>query len=117
MPPLCNLHSRTIEKIKLADARTCKIALHFCEMATAVRCILESLRICSYCNAKLFFSEIEGFCCAKEKIKLTSAKAVAPLKNLYTRYDDVGIEFHNNIHAYNSVFAFTSMELNWMKIS
>ncbi|KAF0485065.1 hypothetical protein F8M41_022876 [Gigaspora margarita] len=86
MPPLRNLHSRTIEEIKLADTvrkqrfrrtqtstnrqlRTYKIALNFCETAMAVRCVLESPHICSYCNAKLFFGETKGFCCAKGKIK------------------------------------------------
>ncbi|CAG8505033.1 6938_t:CDS:2, partial [Scutellospora calospora] len=126
MPLLRNLRSQTIKDSRLADAarkqrsrrtqtlankppKTYKIALHFCEMATVVHHALEAPHICSYCNAKLFSGETEGICCIKGKIKLASTEPVASLKNLYTRCDDVGDEFRNNICAYNSVFAFISM--------
>ncbi|CAG8743721.1 8226_t:CDS:2, partial [Gigaspora rosea] len=115
MLPLCNLHSRTIEEVKLANtirkqrfrrtqasmnrpSKTYKIALNFCETAMTVHCVLESPCICSYCHAKLFSGETGGI-----------PETVAYLKDLYTSCDDMGIRFRNNIHAYNSVFAFTSM--------
>jgi hypothetical protein len=31
------------------------------------------------------------------------------LRDLFTRNDEIGKDFRNNIRAYNSIFAFTSM--------
>ena len=41
--------------------------------------------------------------------RLTSASDTTVLKNLLTRNDNIGKDFRNNIRAYNSIFAFTSM--------
>ena len=41
--------------------------------------------------------------------RLASADDTVVLRNLFTRHDDIGKDFRNNIRAYNSVFAFTSM--------
>ncbi|CAG8631852.1 19565_t:CDS:2, partial [Cetraspora pellucida] len=101
--------SRRTQTLANKLPKTYEIALCFSATVTAVHHVLEVPCICSYCNAKLFSDETESICCIKGKIKLASTESFASLKNLYTRCDDVGDEFHNNIRAYNSVFAFTSI--------
>ncbi|CAG8673172.1 11509_t:CDS:2 [Dentiscutata erythropus] len=39
----------------------------------------------------------------------TPIEDTAPMKELFTRRDNVGSEFCKNIHAYNNIFAFTSI--------
>ncbi|CAG8654401.1 22693_t:CDS:2, partial [Dentiscutata erythropus] len=46
-----------------------------------------------------------------KKERLTYTEPITPLKELYIRNDDVGDKFRKNIHAYNSIFAFTSMRV------
>lgn len=43
---------------------------------------------------------------------LASASNTVALRNLFTRNDDVGKDFRNNIRAYNNAIAFTSMGVN-----
>ena len=41
--------------------------------------------------------------------RLVSSSDTVALRNLFIRRDDVGKDFCDNIRAYNSAFAFTSM--------
>ncbi|CAG8823344.1 9500_t:CDS:2, partial [Cetraspora pellucida] len=93
----------------IKQQRKYKIGLNFQEINSAIRHSLKPSRICSYCNAKLFAGETEGICCKTGKIKLASTECNAFLKDLFTRRDNMGNEFRNNIRAYNNIFAFTSM--------
>ncbi|CAG8592648.1 27903_t:CDS:2 [Dentiscutata erythropus] len=51
-------------------------------------------------------------CCKSGKIKLASGDAPA-LRNLFIRNDNIGKDFRENIRAYNSIFAFTSMGIKF----
>ncbi|CAG8495786.1 40294_t:CDS:2 [Gigaspora margarita] len=86
-----------------------KISLNFQKTVSTICHVLKPPHICTYCNAKLFASESKGICCMLEKIKLVPNKDITPMRNLFTRCDKLGNEFHANIRAYNSIFSFTSM--------
>ncbi|CAG8821745.1 36804_t:CDS:2, partial [Gigaspora margarita] len=113
MLPFRVLFSRTTKDVKLADIaqkqkaqqkqtstnrpqRSYKIAVYFQETTLSIRHVLKSPHVCSYCDAKLLSGETKGFCCKKGKIKLASTESVVPLKDLYTRSNNVGKEFSNH---------------------
>ncbi|CAG8462544.1 7406_t:CDS:2 [Gigaspora rosea] len=68
--------------------------------------------ICIHCEAKKFISEPNCFCCNDGKIKLVDTEMPTVLKNLFTRTDEIGKDFRNNIRAYNNLFAFTSLDFH-----
>ena len=49
--------------------RTRNIGRGFSETTTFIRHNFDDIRICSYCNARLFSSETQGACCGFGKIK------------------------------------------------
>ncbi|CAG8475653.1 28661_t:CDS:2 [Gigaspora margarita] len=89
--------------------RNCNIGHCFQEATTSIYHISDTVRTCSYCNAKLFLTEIQEMCSKSEKIKLVSADNTIALRNLFIRNDDIENDFRKNIRAYNSIFAFTSI--------
>ncbi|CAG8521137.1 5048_t:CDS:2, partial [Racocetra fulgida] len=126
MPPLRNLRPRTTEERRITNTlrmqrfrnstlRTknqCKhhnIGRNFQETETSIHHTFDTTHVCTYCNAKLFSTETQETCCKSGKIKLASAGDTTSLKNLFMRNDNIEKDFCENIRAYNSIFAFTSM--------
>ncbi|CAG8656393.1 17074_t:CDS:2 [Cetraspora pellucida] len=82
------------------------------EVQKIVSSVFDTICICTYCHAGLFPTENQGTCCGLEKIsRLTLADDTIALRNLFVRNENIRKEFCNNIRAYNSAFAFTSMEV------
>ncbi|CAG8660673.1 35357_t:CDS:2 [Gigaspora margarita] len=76
---------------------------------TIVPSYLGLLTICVHCEAKKFKGKLSGFCCNNGNVKLADTEALVALQDLFVKIDKIGYDFHNNIRAYNNLFAFTSM--------
>ncbi|RHZ88945.1 hypothetical protein Glove_19g5 [Diversispora epigaea] len=100
MPPLSVFYLRTVEEYRFQNYNT---ARYFLEIVTSVCNVLDAVYVCSYCCARLFSAEKQGI------NGLASAGDTTVLRDLFTRNNDVGKDFHNNIRSYNSAFTFTSM--------
>jgi len=70
--------------------------------------------ICNYCHALKWKNEPNSFCCMNGQVKIALlASAPNMLYNLLTTNDpNTNRLFVEQIRAYNSVFAFTSLEVN-----
>ena len=68
---------------------------------------------CIYCAAKRLEHEPPTFCCASGYIKLATTEAPTKLYEMASTLDVV--EFCKNICAYNSIFAFTSFGVTWIR--
>ncbi|CAG8795681.1 11046_t:CDS:2, partial [Racocetra persica] len=86
---------------------------NFTNKATIEPFRLPPFNICIHCNTKKFTGESEGFCCLNGRVILANIEVSATLQNLFSRTDEVGCDFHANIQAYNSLFAFTSMSFHF----
>nr|XP_025885670.1 uncharacterized protein LOC101263285 isoform X2 [Solanum lycopersicum]XP_025885671.1 uncharacterized protein LOC101263285 isoform X2 [Solanum lycopersicum] len=74
--------------------------------------VLKAVPKCIYCAAKRLEHEPPAFCCASGYIKLANTEAPTELYEMFVASTPDAVEFRKNIHAYNSIFAFTSFGVN-----
>lgn len=67
---------------------------------------------CRYCVAKVFYLEMNSFCCLDEKIVLSEIPVPTELKSLYSDQINVGSHFKQYILSSNHIFALTYVEVN-----
>lgn len=74
--------------------------------------VLRRRNPCFHCQAELFKSESDSFCCMKGRTKLATQVVPEELYNLFTSQSNLGKLFRDNVRTYNTNFAFTSMGVN-----
>ncbi|KAG5531059.1 hypothetical protein RHGRI_025874 [Rhododendron griersonianum] len=69
---------------------------------------LRTMANCRFCQGKRFQYEPPTFCCHNGEVVLTSPSIPSRLRNLFNSQTVEALEFRKHIHAYNSIFGFTS---------
>ncbi|KAG5576924.1 hypothetical protein H5410_057058 [Solanum commersonii] len=78
--------------------------------------LLKKVPNCKFCVAKRFQYESPGFCCDNGSIRLSSHNMPTELRNLFLGDSRECQHFRTYNRAYNNMFAFTSLHLEYIMI-